>query len=338
MLLLWLAKDEAQAMNGVSEDSQKALERRQSEALTTTSEARHTPPSTLSRTVLTLSRSDLDSVSSSHDVTCPPEVNVLDDSECGVTQTDRLRIEMFYRSRETEVYVCSCLADLFFGAVEPGGSAAAGRWVHVHTGVPVWLLNSGRGRRRRELVIAVAERRSGLPLWHDRITYLSNYAQADDGDAGDDRSHVLRPSRNLSGAVRITMFNRRSAAAFLGRFHRFTTDPVDELWKVSDDRGAADTGGSGGWPWRRRRRRQCPPASKDSISQPCHVVRVSRTDVRHPNFRASFAHLLPPPPSSSPSLPARTSSPSDCPVAMMTSEPANAETEAHEFRPRLPTR
>jgi len=57
---------------------------------------------------------------------------------------------------------------------------AGGRWVHVHTGVPVWLLNSGRGRRRRELIVALAERRTGLPLWHDRITYLSNYAQADE--------------------------------------------------------------------------------------------------------------------------------------------------------------
>jgi len=136
---------------------------------------------TLSRSVLTLSHSDLRSTSSLHDVTSPLEVDVIDDSDCGVSHIDRLRVEMFYRSHETDVYVCSSLADLFVGALRPpSGGGAEGRWVHVHTGVPVWLLNSGRGRRRRELLVVVAERRTGLPLWHDRITYLSNYAQADE--------------------------------------------------------------------------------------------------------------------------------------------------------------
>jgi len=292
------------------------------------------PPTTLSRTVMTLSRSDLNSSSSLHDMACPLEVDVVDDADCGISRTDRLRIEMFYRSRETEVYVCSSLADLFVGSVPPGG--AAGRWVHVHTGVPVWLLNSGRGRRRRELIILVAERRTGLPLWHDRITYLSNYAQADDGDSSDDTSHVMRPSSNLSSAVRISMFNRRSAAAFLDRFHRFTADPVDDLWKISDDRGGSGTGE--GWPWRRRLRRCLGvdrPASQDAVSQPCHVVHISRTDVRHPNFRAAFAHLLPHPPSSSTTE--MTSTPADCPAAAAATL-ESLEIIEEQFRPRLPTR
>jgi len=312
------------------------MERRDVDSLTAA------PSTTLSRTVLNLSRCHLDCTSSLHDLACPPEVDVVDESARGVSATDRLRIELFYRSRETDVYVCSCLADLFVGALGPGG--AAGRWVHVHTGVPVWLLDSGRGRRRRQLTVAIAERRTGLPLWHDRITYLSNYAPAD--DQGDDAaSHVLRPSSNLSGAVRIGMFNRRSAAAFLERFHRFTADPVDDLWKISDARGDAD-GGGGGWPWCRRRRRPCAsggdgddrPASKDSISQPCHVVLVSRTDVRHANFRAAFAHLLPP--SSSSSSPPAAASPAAATDSLAASsvEPAAAPAERDQFRPRLPTR
>jgi len=325
-------------VNGATDDSSRSIEHHHHHTVTptttTTSDAAR-PPSTLSRTVLTLSRCDLESTSSHHDVTCPLEVDVVDDAEFGVSRTDRLRIEMFYRSYETEVYVCSCLADLFVGAL--GRSGAAGRWVHVHTGVPVWLLNSGRSRRRRELIVALAERRTGLPLWHDRITYLSNYTQADDGDSRDDTSHVMRPSSNLSSAVRISMFNRRSAAAFLDRFHRFTADPVDDLWKISDDRGGADT--SDGWPWRRRQRRRYlvgdRPASKDSISQPCHVVLISRTDFRHPNFRAAFAHLLPPPRSCSPPTAVPTSD--DCPAAPVL-ESASAEVEGCQFRPRLPTR
>lgn len=308
-------------MNAVTGDSSESIDRH------------HVDTSTLSRTVLTLSRSDLDSASSLHDATCPLEVDVFDDSECGISRTDRLRIEMFYRSHETEVYVCSCLADLFVGAL--GRGAAAGRWVHVHTGVPVLLLNNGRGRRRRQLIVVVAERRTGLPLWHDRITYLSNYAQADDGDASDDTSHVMRPSSNLSTAVRISMFNRRSAAAFLDRFHRFTADPVDDLWKISDDRGAGDVGEC--WPWTSRRR--CVvnggrPPSKEFISQPCHVILVSRTDARHANFRAAFAHLLPPPPSSSPAT--ASSPPVDCHPAPTVQPETDAV--ASEFRPRLPTR
>jgi len=333
-------EDEGRATNDVTDDASRSVgDQHQTETLsTTTSSAAVLQPSTLSRAVLTLSRCGLDSTSSVHDVTCPLEVDVVDDADCGVSRVDRLRIEMFYRSHETEVYVCSCLADLFMGALGPGG--AAGRWVHVHSGVPVWLLNSGSGRRRRELIVAVAERQTGLPLWQDRITYLSNYTQADDGDSTDDASHVMRPSANLSSAVRITMFNRRSAAAFLDRFHRFTADPVDDLWKIGDYRNGADA--SEGWPWRRRRRRRRRdmasdrPASKDSISQPCHVVLISRTDVQHPNFRAAFAHLLPPPPSLS--SPAAVSDPADCP-ALATSESASAvANEEDQFRPRLPTR
>jgi len=321
-------------VNVATDDNSRSVENHCTETLSTTTCDALGPRSTLSRTVMTLSRCGLDSSSSLHDVTCPPEVDVIDDAECGVSRTDRLRIEMFYRSRETEVYVCSCLADLFVGALRPGG--AAGRWVHVHTGVPVWLLNSGRGRRRRQLIVAVAERRTGLPLWHDRITYLSNYAQADDGDSTDDTSHVMRPSTNLSSAVRITMFNRRSAAAFLDRFHRFTADPVDNLWKISDDRNGTDN--KDDWPWKRRRRSYIggqKSVSKDSISQPCHVVLISRTDVRHPNFRAAFAHLLPPPSSSPPAV---VSTPADN-SASPALESANAvNTEGHPFRPRLPTR
>ena len=330
-------KDEGRATNDAADDMSGLVEHHhQTETLSTTTSAAVIPPSTLSRTVLTLSRCGLNSTSSVHDVTCPLEVDVIDDADCGVSRVDRLRIEMFYRSHETEVYVCSCLADLFMGALGPGG--AAGRWVHVHTGVPVWLLNSGRGRRRRELIVAVAERQTGLPLWQDRITYLSNYTQADDGDSTDDASHVMRPSSNLSSAVRITMFNRRSAAAFLDRFHRFTADPVDDLWKIGDYRNGADT--SEGWPWRRRRRRDLAgnrPASKDSISQPCDVVLISHTDVQHPNFRAAFAHLLPPPPSSSSCT--AVSEPTDCPALPALESAASAvATKEDEFRPRLPTR
>lgn len=305
------------------DDSSRSVDHHHTETLsTTTSEAASVgAPSILSRTVLTLSSCGLDSTSSVHDATCPLEVEVADDAECGVSRIDRLRIEMFYRSHETEVYVCSCLADLFVGALGRAGGAA-GRWVHIHTGVPVWLLNSGRGQRRRELIVALAERRTGLPLWHDRITYLSNYSQADDGDATDDTSHVMRPSSNLSSAVRISMFNRRSAAAFLDRFHRFTADPVDDLWKIGDYRSGTDT--SEGWPWRRRRRRRHLDTSKDSISQPCQVILISRTDFRHRNFRAAFSHLLP----SSPP-------PETCPAE---SGVAATTTEQEQFRPRLPTR
>ena len=293
------------------------------------------PPSTLSRAVITLSRSDLTSASSVHDAASPLEVDVPDHSECGVTATDRLRIEMFYRSFETQVYVCSCLADLFVGALQ-----SRDRWAHVHTGVPVWVLNSGLGRRRRELVLAVAERATGLPLWQDRITYLSNYSQADEGDPNDNASHVLRSSSNLSSAIRVAMFNRRSAAAFLDRFHRFTANPVDDLWKIGDYRRDR-VEPAWGWPWCRRRRpgslgEPVAAAPKDSISQPCYVILVSRTDFRHAGFRAAFAHLLPPP--RSPSPPATTSSTPRDGQSPPIAKRENAEVETDAFRPRLPTR
>jgi hypothetical protein len=307
--------------------------------------------STLSRTIITLSRYGLESglsASSVDDFTILSEVaaassssegngNAPEDDDRGMSKTDRLRIELFYRSRETEVYVCSCLADLFVGASGAESSDDPSRWIHLHTGVPVWLLNTGRAVRRRELVLVLADRRTGLPLWRDRISYLSNYGPAsgsataaleetrqNDDDVGGSAAaavppvHFLRLSSSLSKVVRLAMFSRRPADAFLARFRQFTADPNDDLWKISDLQTSATKTKSGTKAssssttkllqlhrQRRtttsgRRLRRNLAASKASISLPCVVVLVTRVDPRHPNFRAAFAHLLPPPPPAAP--------------------------------------
>jgi len=279
------------------------------------------PLSTMSRNIVSLSRCGIDALghvglSSVEDVSLlPSEAEVT--SGCvdgGVSRTDRLRVEMFYRSRETMVYVCSSMADLFVGASPTttmlGSVPTAQCWVHLHTGVPVWLLNSGNGRlRRRELILVLADRLTGLPLWRDKISYLSNYSATTtvlDNTSNDDRVtavHCLRMSNSLSKVVRLAMFDRRSADTFFAKFKQLTSDPNDDLWKISEIPAggggrrlkAVAVGRSSSLLCSMRqpsRRRSVHHISKSSISLPCSVVHVCRVDPRHPNFRAAFSHLL----------------------------------------------
>ena len=213
------------------------------------------------------------------------------DLDGGIARTDRARIELFYRSLDAVIYVCSSLADLFVGAVATTSANDDGsggcHWVHTHTGVPVWVMNSGAGTRRRELTVVLAERETGYPLWSDKINYLSNFRQLDDGGG----VQVLRVSGSLSRMVRLDVFRRRSADEFHSRFLQLTADSNDDLWKISEMENAGA---------RRRRRRKDNAGkkqnrmSKSTISQPCNVVHVTRIDVRDANFRAAFSDLLPP--------------------------------------------
>lgn len=281
------------------------------------------------------------------------------DSAGGLSKLNLMRIELFYRSREASVYVCRCLADLFVGTSVGEDSCPV---VHQHTGVPVWLLNSGEGVRARELLLVVAERETGLPLWQDKINYLSNYDEVSPG------VHSLRVSGSLRKTVRLHMFCERSAAEFLARFHEITADPNDDLWKISS-KDATDSSKKKSSQAKKAKKktpkRKRTRLSKASISQPCNFVHISRVDPMDPNFRAAFSGLIPlrnsksPTDSKDPSKafdsvtgskdPSKafdSASTSEDPSKVFDSvDPAekdNSESAADssvcEFRPRLPTR
>lgn len=261
-----------------------------------------------------------------HEETANPDVD--DVIESGLlSRSSLIRIELFYRSRESAVYVARCLADLFVGTAGGPGSpdAACPPMVHQHTGVPVWILNSGLGIRRRELVLVLAERETGLPLWSDRISYLSDY------HAPTPTVHRLRLSGSLQKTVRLEMSCERSGEEFLATFRQMASDPHDDLWKVSADDNRKSTKRTGS----RRKKRQ--KLSKLSISQPCNFVRVSCLDPSDANFRAAFSGLVP-----LANRMSTTATEEDFSTACDTVEQDKAYRVADstqcEFRPRLPTR
>ena len=87
-------------------------------------------------------------------------------SSTGVTLKDTARLDLFYRGRGTEVVVCKCLADLRFGTAIHSGSEEVSDWTPViNIGIPLLVLNTGKGKRRRDLLVTIAERETGFPLW-----------------------------------------------------------------------------------------------------------------------------------------------------------------------------
>ena len=235
----------------------------------------------------------------------------------GVSKIDRMRIEIFYRSREASVFVCSSLADLFIGTMVKENVCPS---IHLHTGVPVWLLNFGSNLRRRELLLILAERESGFPLWQDKINYLSNYSEVSS------TIHTLCLSGSLSKSVRLQIFSDVSAKEFMEKFLEMTGDPQDDLWKISEERRKHSM--------KLKSKSKKLRISKSSISRPCNFVHVSHIDPKDANFRAAFSNLFSKPTSCNNAVEGHENQDRTKDSLNFNSDDGNA----CEFRPRLPTR
>lgn len=90
---------------------------------------------------------------------------------------------MMYSSRGTKVFVCSCLANLYFDQSQPSYSnqTPSVQWELIVTGIPVVLMNCGESRCRsnKQLQIILAERGTGFTLWKEVITDFSRYEEAE---------------------------------------------------------------------------------------------------------------------------------------------------------------
>ncbi|CAA3006380.1 Hypothetical predicted protein [Olea europaea subsp. europaea] len=91
-------------------------------------------------------------------------------------------IEHFLKSHRSSVYVCGCMANLYFTKthlVDNGRASKASNseWKLNKTGVPVLIFDSGlaKNRQKKRLSISLTERGSGFVLWSDTIDHLSNY-------------------------------------------------------------------------------------------------------------------------------------------------------------------
>ncbi len=203
----------------------------------------------------------------------------------GVTARDTARLDLFYRGRDTDVVVCRCLAELRFGTATHSGATDVSDWSPVlHTGVPLLVLNTGHGKRRRELLLTIAERETGFPLWSDKINYLSNYrAEEERTEDGATTTHVIQVSNNLKKVAGLAFHCATAAKDFLDKFREITKNPNDDLWKVSCDTGNARKNKKRR-PFSFKRMKPKRPGKAD-ISVPCNFAHITSID---PQDRALF--------------------------------------------------
>lgn len=100
-----------------------------------------------------------------------------------LSDSDLEKIEMFYRSHRTHLFVGRCLVNLYVTETDlvDGGRISRPRiqdWKLTLTGIPVLIFNKGdtKSRDKRQIQICLAERGTGFPLWSDIIDSLSSYA------------------------------------------------------------------------------------------------------------------------------------------------------------------
>lgn len=136
-----------------------------------------------------------------------------------LSDSEVAQVELMYRSHGTQVFVCSCLANLYWSAAH--GRTAGVDWELGYTGIPVILLNLGdsRSRSRRQLEILIAERGTGFTLWRDTIDSLTRYTQIDQS------FHTMLMSDNHSRLVGLSFDNSYSAMRFFGVLKDLTSDP-----------------------------------------------------------------------------------------------------------------
>ncbi|KAK2155641.1 hypothetical protein LSH36_235g03034 [Paralvinella palmiformis] len=199
----------------------------------------------------------------------------------GLSKKDILRLEMFYKGHDTEVIVCSCLADLYLGNAAAPGSEPTD-WLLYYTGVPIWVLNTGEGQRNRELHIFLAERETGFPLWRDKINYLTNLETMKD----DRKILKMRLSGGLSKMAKFCVVCEEASVEFHKRYLTMTADPGDELWCMSSESSKVSQ------KMRKKRRKKRKSFTTHDISQPCNFQHIAKLDPTDPQILASIALLM----------------------------------------------
>lgn len=211
----------------------------------------------------------------------------------GVTDQDVQQVEMFYRSHKSEVTVCRCLANLYFGTGVPRGSFVGGdggtasapssgsdSWEFINTGIPLLVLDSGQHVRERRLSVVLAEKGTGFVLWKDVITHLTHYA------CPHANFHTLRVSADNNKLAGLSFDDSKAANDFAATIRQLTSDPDDDLLMLSKKGKKKKKK-----PQESKRHKYKPPKKTD-ISQPCcfqHVTKLER-----PQVDGGF--VMPPPP------------------------------------------
>ncbi|XP_013421753.1 uncharacterized protein LOC106181814 [Lingula anatina] len=187
-----------------------------------------------------------------------------------ITEDDIGQVESFYKSLKTDVICCQGLANLYFGTLK--GSATVDSWTLAHSGIPLLLLDTGEGHRKRRLHIILAERGTGFILWRDSIDHLTNYKSPHPN------FHTLHLSTDHTKIVGLSFDDAFAAAEFQRTYHDLISDPEDDLLNVSRKKGKKRKELEKKL---RSNRRHYKPPKKNDISQPCcfeHVTKLERCD------------------------------------------------------------
>lgn len=185
-------------------------------------------------------------------------------SDGELTEQDISQVDTFFRSHKTWVFVCRCLANLYFASSSATGEGCC--WELAVTGVPVLLLDRGetRARSQRMLQIVLAERGSGFVLWRDVINSRTNYR------AQDATFHVMFACGDRSRTAGLRFDTMSAAMEFFEKVEQLVGDPLNINPSMTKKRSNVKT---------KQEKSRLP--RKCDISQPCcfqHVTNVAIDD------------------------------------------------------------
>lgn len=177
----------------------------------------------------------------------------------GISEHDLLQVEMFYRSHKTDVHVCPSLANLYFGKVVGNKD----KWKFAMTGIPVLVLDTGKHQRDRKLHVILAEKGTGFVLWKDKVDQLTAYK------APHANFHTLHLSTDHTRLAGLSFDDKKAAAEFVKKYLEYTSDPDDELLKLSKGKKKKV---------KTEKPKKFKPPKKTEISQPCCFVHVTKLE------------------------------------------------------------
>ena len=228
----------------------------------------------------------------------------------GITDQDINQVEIFYRSQQTQVFVCKSLTNMYLSAPKQtqsqvqtpthtqgsgdkkksGGSTtnapqpqipphpsdiAKDEWDFSQTGIPVLVLDTGEHRRGRKLRLVLAEKGTGFTLWQDEVSHHTRYRTPHTN------FHTISISTDLSRLVGFSFDEGDAATEFAEQFRTLVENSEEDLLNAGKKNK------------KKEKKPKFKPPKKIDISQPCcfvHVTKLERPDL-------IGGGVFPPPPS-----------------------------------------
>lgn len=179
----------------------------------------------------------------------------------GVTEQDLLQVDTFYRSHKSEVYVCGCLVNMYFGSAK--AALNNDEWTFSRTGIPLLLLDTGEHHRERKLYIILAEKGTGFTIWRDVVDNQTGYRTPNAN------FHTMHTSTDYSKLAGFSFDDAGAASEFYGHLHKLTADPDDQLLNPGNIKKKKSI---------KDKKKKVKLPKKTEISQPCCFVHVTKLD------------------------------------------------------------